>query len=110
MWSLLQATSILTKGGMRISPLNIGGVLTGLGYGVGGLIKYIGNLVTNAGMTQRANMYARLMRSGQIENFRAFIPDTVATLENAWRMSRPAVVQAQNEMEAQENVQGMLGL
>jgi len=109
-WSLLQATSILTKGGMRISPLNIGGVLTGLGYGVGGLIKYIGNLVTNAGMTQRANMYARLMRSGQIENFRAFIPDTVATLENAWRMSRPAVVQAQNEMEAQENVQGMLGL
>jgi hypothetical protein len=109
-WALLQAASILTLGKLNISPLALGGIATGLGYGAAGLNKYITNLVTKSTIAQKASMYARLMRSGQLDNYRALIPDTVSTLEKAWRMSRPAIVNDLNEMEAQENVQGMLGL
>jgi hypothetical protein len=109
-WALLQAASILTVGKLNISPLALGGIATGLGYGAAGLNKYITNLVTKSTISQKASMYARLMRSGQLDNYRALIPDMVSTLEKAWRMSRPAIVNDLNEMEAQENVQGMLGL
>jgi len=116
-WALFEAVQLLTPGGLvKIVPAIASAIPLGLGYGVAGLNKYITNLVTKSTIAQKANMYARLMRSGQLDNYRAFIPDTVATLENAWRMSRPAVVNDLNEMESQavqegiQDVQGMLGL
>jgi len=115
-WSMLQAVELLSLGKLKLTPFVVGGVFTGLGYSVGGLQKYLSNIVAKANMAEKANMYARLVRSGQLEQYRAFIPDIVGTLESAVRISRPAVVQAQNEMESQvvqdgiQDFRGMLGL
>jgi len=117
-WGLFEAAHLLTFGGWARGGSAVAAAIpAALGYGAGGLIKYIGNIVAKANMAEKAAMYGRLVRSGQLEQYRAFLPDIVGTLESAARMSRPAIVNNLNEMEAQENaqesvqsVQGMLGL
>jgi len=116
-WALFEAVQLLTPGGLaKVVPAMASAIPLVLGYGAAGLNKYITNLVTKATIARKASMYARLMRSGKLDNYRALIPDAVSTLEKAWRMSRPAIVNDLNEMEPQavqegiQDVQGMLGL